>query len=92
MEIKRMFVRPKAWGRGVGKRILEMLLAEVTTAGYTRYRLSTHHKLHTAQSLYRRTGYSEVPGSPGFPGIVVGVDICMEMRPVRTALKEKHLA
>ena len=81
MEIKRMFVRPEAWGKGVGGRMLEVLLAEAEAAGYVRYRLSTHHKLHTARALYRRGGFREVPGSADFPGIVEGVDICMEMIP-----------
>jgi GNAT superfamily N-acetyltransferase len=92
MEIKRMFVRPEAWGKGVGGRMLEVLLAEAEAAGYVRYRLSTHHKLHTARALYRRAGFHEVPGSADFPGIVAGVDVCMEMRPARDAAKENRLA
>jgi GNAT superfamily N-acetyltransferase len=92
MEIKRMFVRPEAWGKGVGARMLEVLLAEAETAGYARYRLSTHHKLHTAQALYRRAGFREVPGSADFPGIVEGVDICMEMIPPHSGVKENRLA
>lgn len=92
MEIKRMFVRPEAGGTGVGGRMLEVFLAEAEAAGYVRYRLSTHHKLHTARALYRRGGFSEVPGSAGFPGIVEGVDICMEMGPARDAAKETRLA
>lgn len=86
MEIKRMFVRPEAWGKGVGARMLEVLLAEAEAAGYARYRLSTHHKLHTAQTLYRRAG------SADFPGIVEGVDICMEMIPPQSGVKENRLA
>ena len=92
MEIKRMFVRPDARGNGIGGRMLEVLLAEAEAAGYVRYRLSTHHKLHTAQALYRRAGFREVPGSPDFPGIVEGVDICMETIPARNAAKENRLA
>ncbi len=92
MEIKRMFVRPEAWGKGVGRRMLEMLLTEAAATGYTHYRLSTHHKLHMAQALYRRAGFREVPGSADFPGIVEGVDICMEMTPFHDAAKENRLA
>lgn len=92
MEIKRMFVRPGAWGKGVGGRMLELLLSEAETAGYVRYRLSTHHKLHTAQALYRRAGFRDVPGSSDFPGIVEGVDICMEMIPSPDGVKENRLA
>jgi len=92
MEIKRMFVRPEAWGKGVGGRMLEVLLSEAEAAGYARYRLSTHHKLHAAQALYRRAGFREVSGSADFPGIVEGVDICMEMIPARNVAKENRLA
>ena len=92
MEIKRMFVRPDAWGHGIGARMLDVLLAEAEAAGYTRYRLSTHRALHAAQSLYRRAGFRDVPGSPEFPGVVEGVDICMEMTPVRGNKEESRLA
>ena len=87
-----MFVRPKAWGIGVGRRMLEMLLTEAAAAGYTHYRLSTHYKLHSAQALYRQAGFREVPGSTDFPGIVEGVDICMEMIPIRDTSQESRLA
>ena len=92
MEIKRMFVRPEASGKGVGGGMLKVLLAEAEAAGYVRYRLSTHQKLHTSQALYRRAGFREVPGSADFPGIVAGVDICMEMVPVRGITEESRLA
>jgi GNAT superfamily N-acetyltransferase len=91
MEIKRMFVRPDAWGHGIGAQMLKVLLAEAKAAGYVRYRLSTHQKLHTAQALYRRAGSREVPGSADFPGVVEGVDICMEMIPVRETNEESRL-
>ncbi len=92
MEIKRMFVRPDAWGHGIGGQMLNVLLAEAEAAGYVRYRLSTHHELHTAQSLYRRAGFREVPGSADFPGIVERVDICMEMTPLREGTEESRRA
>ena len=72
--------------------MLDVLLAEARAAGYVRYLLSTHRKLHPAQALYRRVGFREVPGSPDFPGIVEGVDICMEMIPTRDTSQESRLA
>ncbi len=53
---------------------------------------STHRKLHAAPALCRRAGHHEVPASPDFPGIVAGVDICMEMIPDPGAAKESRLA
>jgi len=41
MEIKRMFVRPEAWGRGIGGRMLDLLLAEAR-AGRIRPLSSVH--------------------------------------------------
>jgi L-amino acid N-acyltransferase YncA len=77
---------------GIGAQMLTVLLAEAEAAGYVRYHLSTHHSLHAARSLYRRAGFREVPDSPDFPGIVAGVDICMEMNPVRGTTEESRLA
>ncbi len=79
MEIKRMFVRTEARGNRIGKRLLDALLAEARAAGYRRFRLSTHRSLHHAQTLYRDAGFRDVPLSEDFPGVVEGVDICMEM-------------
>lgn len=71
---------------------MEVLLAKAEAARYVHYRLSTRNKLHMGQTLYRRAGFREVPGSPDFPGIVEGVDICMEMIPSHRGAKEKRLA
>jgi hypothetical protein len=55
-------------------------------------RAETPEDLDAAQSLYRRAGFRDVPGSPDFPGIVEGVDICMELIPVRETKEESRLA
>jgi GNAT superfamily N-acetyltransferase len=81
MEIKRMFVRAEARGHGVGAAILERLLAEARAAGHIRYILSTHRDFHGAQSLYARAGFRVVPCSEEFPGVIEGVNTCMEMIP-----------
>lgn len=79
-----MFVRPDGWDRGIGAQMLTVLVAE--TAGFARYRLSTHH------SLYCHAGFRDVPGPPHYPGIVEGVDIYREMDPVRGTKEESCLA
>lgn len=79
VEIKRMFVAPRARGHGVGGRMLELLLSQARAAGYRRAVLSSHHSMHTAHAVYRRAGFSEVPASADFPGVVAGVDVCMSL-------------
>ena len=92
MEIKRMFVRPEAWGHGIGARMLEALLAEARAAGYERHVLSTHPSLHRAQAVYRRAGFREVPCSADFPGVVERLDLCMQMIPAAADREESRLA
>jgi GNAT superfamily N-acetyltransferase len=54
MEIKRMFVRPEASGRGVGAALLDALLGEARAIGYTRYILSKQRAFNAAQARYAR--------------------------------------
>lgn len=79
MEVKRMFVRPEARGRGVGAELVAALLTEARAAGFTRHVLSTHHKLHAAQALYRRAGFREVPCSVVSPTAMPDIEVCMEL-------------
>jgi ribosomal protein S18 acetylase RimI-like enzyme len=60
-EIKRMWVDPNARGLGVGRRILERLEAIARERGLPLLRLETNRTLKEAQSLYRSTGFEEVP-------------------------------
>ena len=60
-EVKRMYVRPAARGRGVGEALLRALLAHADSLGFTRVRLDTAPELLAAQALYRRFGFTEIP-------------------------------
>jgi putative acetyltransferase len=77
MEVKRMFVRPEAWGTGVGGTMLDALLAEARAAGHSRAILSTHKQLRAAQALYARAGFVTVPPSDEFPGVQPDIEVCM---------------
>jgi GNAT superfamily N-acetyltransferase len=79
MEIKRMFVLPQARGHRLGERMLAMLLDHARAAGHRRALLSTHPSMHAAHAIYHRAGFVNVPQSTDFPGVVAGIDICMEM-------------
>jgi DNA-binding MarR family transcriptional regulator/GNAT superfamily N-acetyltransferase len=60
-EIKRMWVAPEARGLGVGRRLLTELEAHAREAGASVVRLETNKALVEAISLYRSSGYAEVP-------------------------------
>ena len=57
-EIKRMFVREAARGRGHGRRLLTELEAAARAAGYRRIRLYTTEVLAEARALYESAGYT----------------------------------
>jgi GNAT superfamily N-acetyltransferase len=57
-EIKRMFVRERARGRGHGRRLLRELEALAEAAGHRRVRLLTTGVLTEALELYRSAGYT----------------------------------
>jgi putative acetyltransferase len=61
VEIKRMFVRPAARGRGVGAAILGELEREAVERGFRVVRLETGPLQPEAIHLYERTGYREIP-------------------------------
>jgi GNAT superfamily N-acetyltransferase len=60
-EIKRMYVRPLARGRGVGRAILQRLLADARTLGYRVARLETATFMREAHGLYRSLGFGDRP-------------------------------
>jgi|SRR5215212_2806221 len=61
VEIKRMYVRREARGRGVGVAILEALEREAVARGFKVIRLETGPLQPEAIGLYARAGYREIP-------------------------------
>jgi GNAT superfamily N-acetyltransferase len=59
-EIKRMFVRPDARGRGVARALLVALEREARTLGYGVARLDTGPRQPRAQRMYERAGYGRI--------------------------------
>jgi ribosomal protein S18 acetylase RimI-like enzyme len=59
-ELKRMYVRPQARGRGVGRRLTEHALAAARAQGYARLCLGTRTTAHAAQRLYASIGFRRI--------------------------------
>lgn len=57
-EIKRVYVRPRARGGGVGRRIVRRLLTEARRLGYERVVLDTLPTMTAAITLYRTMGFA----------------------------------
>ena len=57
-EVKRMYVRPAARGRGVAQAILARLEAEARAHGVTRLALETGDEQHAAIRFYERAGFT----------------------------------
>lgn len=56
-EVKRMYVAPAWRGKGVGRALLQTLLAHARSLGYQRIRLGTLGDMTAARSLYASLGF-----------------------------------
>ena len=59
-EVKRMFVAPRARGRGMGRALLDALERAAVTLGCDVARLDSTEPLAEAMALYRSAGYVEI--------------------------------
>jgi putative acetyltransferase len=59
-EVKRMYVDPAFRGQGLGRALLERLIASARERGYHQVRLGTLQEMAEAQALYRSLGFTPI--------------------------------
>lgn len=59
-ELRRVFVREEARGRGVGGMLLRTVVATARSLGYERIRLDTGDRLHAARRLFLAAGFRDI--------------------------------
>ncbi len=67
-ELRKMYFDPKARGLGLGRALLDLLLAEMRSAGYRRCYLETTKQMQAAQRLYRAAGFAPLCAAEGNTG------------------------
>ena len=59
-EMKRLFVRPEARGRGLARQLIDSILAEARRLKYHEIRLDTLPMMGDAQNLYVAMGFADI--------------------------------
>ena len=85
-EMKRLYVRPTARGRGIGRRLTELVVDAASEAGYQHLVLDTLATMTAAQAVYRSLGFKEVPPyryNPVPGAVYMRLDLREQPRPRR---------
>ena len=60
-EMKRLYVRDAARGHGIGRALVDEVMAVARSLGYTVMRLDTAPELAVARAMYAAMGFREIP-------------------------------
>ncbi len=60
-ELKRMYLKKEARGKGLGKQLLSKAIAIAKQMQYRRMRLDTLQTMDAAMGLYKKMGFYDIP-------------------------------
>ncbi|KAA9300126.1 MULTISPECIES: GNAT family N-acetyltransferase [Aerococcus] len=60
-ELQKLYLIPQVQGGGLGRSLMELVIAKAREAGYQSLYLETHSNLSTAIILYQKYGFKEIP-------------------------------
>lgn len=78
-ELKRVYVRTRYRGQGIGARLATRLIEEAQRANYLRIRLETVSFMTAALALYRRMGFQDCAAYNEIPEDFREITVCMEL-------------
>lgn len=73
-EVKRVYIRSLARGRGLARVLLRRLLDAARREGFTAVRLESLRFMTAAHALYRSEGFVETPPFPGSEAARAGLE------------------
>jgi len=77
VELVRIYVRPEARGRGVGRALVQALISEARLMGASAVRLETATFMTEAQSLYRSLGFEVIAPYRDVPSELMAAEVFM---------------
>ncbi len=78
-EIKRVYVRPAFRRNGVGRALIEAVIAAARLIGYRKLRLETASFMESAQALYRSLGFELIEPYQEIPDVMKHLWVFMEL-------------
>jgi len=79
-ELKRLFVGENARGLGLGRKLLEVLMAAAKADGFAAMRLDTGHLMQEAIAMYQAAGFEPIAPYLTYPDRLMPYLIFMEKR------------
>jgi len=77
-EVKRVYTKPAYRGKGLSRKIMQMVETEAAKQGYKRMVLETSVELESAVRMYEGLGYRPIPNFPPYENSVIS--ICKEKK------------